>query len=406
MSSIESSSDARWLELGDELLLCTDSSRPVARATELPVLRERSVPIDDLLLIQGFQRASSPFAEVLASGGRFAVVTAASMQASLDEHDVEAHAHAHSLSQEVPWNSVVVRRATNRPAPAKRSAAAMPRTDQLVAAIDGARWLADVGTLAGWDRHSLRSGIVNARDWIQGQFAGMSGMSVALDPFVLSGTTIHNVIATLPGTTRPDEIYVVGGHYDAIGGSFSPGGEDNASGCAGVLEIARVFAAQPPPSTMRFVCYSGEEQGLRGSQHQVGDLIASGEDDRVVHMLNMDMIGYTGDAELDCLLETEDEFAYLLDAYADAAARYTTLSIATSLFAFGSDHVPFIDAGMPALLTIENDWDSYPHYHRSTDVAANVSLDMGYQTLRMNVATLADLMGVDSARLFASGFED
>ena len=161
-----------------------------------------------------------------------------------------------------------------------------------------------------------------------------------------------------------------------------------------------------PPSTMRFVCYSGEEQGLRGSQHQVGDLIASGEDDRVVHMLNMDMIGYTGDAELDCLLETEDEFAYLLDAYADAAARYTTLSIATSLFAFGSDHVPFIDAGMPALLTIENDWDSYPHYHRSTDVAANVSLDMGYQTLRMNVATLADLMGVDSARLFASGFED
>lgn len=409
LAETQSHPEVRWVELGTELLLCGGAESVYRASDGLRVLREIAVEPNDLVLMQGFRRSLHDGRDVLASGGRFAVVIRNAPRID-DQADGDTHfGHAHSTTLGVPWSRVVVRLDVNRPPRSERTAGSPQvrshQVDNLVTSIDGARWLSDVGTLATWDRHSLRSGIAGARDWIQAQFFAMPGMSVQLDPFLLSGVTIHNVIATLPGSTRPDEIVIVGGHYDAIGGTFSPGAEDNASGCAGVIEIARVFAARPPPATMVFVCYSGEEQGLRGSQHQVGDLIASGDDERVVHMLNMDMIGYTGDAELDCLLETENPFAGLLDIYADAAAQYTTLSIATSLFAFGSDHVPFLDAGLPALLTIENDWDSYPAYHQSDDVAANVDLDMGTQILRMNVAALAAIMGVGGEEVFANGFE-
>ncbi|MBD8524277.1 M28 family metallopeptidase [Pseudomarimonas arenosa] len=392
----------RWLELGHEWLVCGEPD-PVEHVTaDLQVLREIEDEFNDLVLIQGFRRQAHPASEVLASGGRFAVLTRSDAERVLRESE-HTHGHSHSQTLDIPWNTVLVRMAENRPPRAKR--AASPQIDAMVAAVNGSRWLGDVATLASHDRHSLRTGIAGARDWIQAQFEAMPGISAQLDPFQVSGVTVHNVIATLPGSTRADEIYIVGGHYDAIGGSFSPGAEDNASGCAGVLELARIFAANPPPPTMLFVCYAGEEQGLLGSHHQVADLRAAGDDARVVHMLNMDMIGFSGDADLDCLLETEDAFAGLLDVYADAALDHTTLSIATSLHAFGSDHVPFIGAGMPALLTIENDWDSYPHYHRSSDIAANVSLQMGVQILRMNVAALAGMMGIEGGPVFSNGFE-
>ncbi|MEZ5443391.1 MAG: M28 family peptidase [Lysobacterales bacterium] len=392
--------DLHWLALDRELLLCGPVPSVDQATGNLPVLRQASVSPDELVLVRGYRQSLSGAAGPLASGGRLAVLRA-TQAARLQDGD----GHAHHQITAVPWNQVLVRN-EGRGQGKSGQGAATPRTDALVATVDGPRWLADVGTLAGWDRHSLRSGIVSARDWLQAQFQALPGVSVELDAFTVSGTTVHNVIATLPGSSRPEQIIVVGGHYDAIGGSFSPGGEDNASGCAGVLEIARVFAADPPPVTLRLVCYAGEEQGLRGSQHQVADLQNAGETGQVLSMLNMDMIGYSGDADLDCLLETNPPYADLLDVYADAAARYTTLRIVTSLNAFGSDHVPFLNAGMPALLTIENDWDSYPDYHRSTDVAANVDLQMGFQTLRMNVAALAGLMGLDEPAVFADGFED
>jgi hypothetical protein len=208
------------------------------------------------------------------------------------------------------------------------------------------------------------------------------------------------VIATLTGTTRPDEWYIVGAHYDSTSQNTSqaaPGCEDNGSGTAGVLEMARIFTANPPEATIKFICYSGEEQGLFGSTHHASGLVSSGDDAKVQAMLNMDMIGYTGDADLDCLLETGAVGQFIIDVCAEAAAEYTTLRIVTSLNPFGSDHVPYINRGMPSLLTIENDWNSYPHYHRTTDTANHITVDMGRQTLRMNVGALANMINGEIA---------
>jgi len=185
----------------------------------------------------------------------------------------------------------------------------------------------------------------------------------------------------------------------------APGAEDNASGCAGVLELARVLSANPPEGTVLFICYSGEEQGLLGSEDHVADLVASGDADKVQAMLDMDMIAYTGDSDLDCLLESEDFAQFLINLLADAADQYTTLRIETSLWAWGSDHVPYLDHGIPALLAIENDWSEYPYYHTTNDLPYHLSVTMGEEILKMNVAAMAVLAGSRTSHVFEDGFE-
>ena len=77
----------------------------------------------------------------------------------------------------------------------------------------------------------------------------------------------------------------------------------------------------------------------------------------------------------------------------------------TSLYAFGSDHVPYLNQGIPALLTIENDWNQYPDYHSTGDLPVNITLAMGREILKMNVATVAQLAGSGLSHLFFDGFE-
>ncbi len=228
--------------------------------------------------------------------------------------------------------------------------------------------------------------------------------------FSFWGDTSYNVVGTAVGSTRPDDWYLFGGHFDTKPDwDPAPGAEDNASGCAGVLEMARIFTNHPHEGTLIFICYSGEEQGLGGASDHAGDLVAAGDDAKVKGMVNMDMIGFNLESTvLDVLIEGSDEFQWLIDAFVAAAATYAPqLATVTSTFYYGSDHKPYLDLHMPSLLTIENDWDDYPCYHNSCDVPANLSQAMGGAILEMNVAAMAQLAGVSARRrdLFSDGFE-
>jgi hypothetical protein len=118
---------------------------------------------------------------------------------------------------------------------------------------------------------------------------------------------------------------------------------------------------------------------------------------------------FTEDSDLDCLLESEPSGQGLVDALAAAAGAVSTLRIVTRVCsgcAFGSDHVPYLDRGIPAVLSIENDWDDYPHYHQATDLPSELSLVMGGEVLKMEAAALAELTGAGGpVALFADGFE-
>jgi hypothetical protein len=175
-----------------------------------------------------------------------------------------------------------------------------------------------VRRLAGFGtRHTLSEqenpvrGIGAARDWIYGEmqrYAAASGgrMTVELQSFVQPvsprvpvPTVITNVIATLRGSTSPERVYVVTGHYDSRvsdvmdATSDAPGADDDASGVAAVMEMARVFASRSTEATVVFAAVAGEEQGLYGSDYMARMFKAAGAD--VQAMFSNDIVG-TGDA--------------------------------------------------------------------------------------------------------------
>ena len=406
-----------WLELDDVLFACAPAEVLVAARSGLtgPGIYWTDVPTEQLKIARAShpgQGQSFEGAQVLTRGGPYQVLLADDGDSVVTLAQPFLHpGHAGCQRAAVmPFthSRVLARQSANGPQRAIKRFGAT--AGEAANAVDGARWLADVGILAGWNRHTHGSEIAQARDWLVGQMTGL-GLTTTTESFQVGGTTAYNVIGRLDGTSRPDDWFLVGAHYDSTSQNTSqaaPGAEDNASGCAGVLELARVLAPRQPEATIFFICYSGEEQGLHGSDDHAGNLVAAGHGPKIQRVLTMDMIGYTGDGDLDVLLETEPAFASTLDALEDAAAAYTTLRTVTSLFAFGSDHVPYLNRDLPALLTIENDWDSYPSYHRTSDTADNLTQAMGEQILRMNAAVLADETGANSSAeppLFADNFE-
>lgn len=158
--------------------------------------------------------------------------------------------------------------------------------------IDSDRIEATVTRLVGFGtRHTLSvqddpvRGIGAARDWLFAElrrYADTSAgrMTVELQSFIQPvsprvpvPTRITNVVATLRGSATPERVYVVTGHYDSRvtdvmdATSDAPGADDDASGVAVVLEVARVLATRAPEATIVFAAVAGEEQGLYGSDH-------------------------------------------------------------------------------------------------------------------------------------------
>src|SRR5215470_16397000 len=162
-------------------------------------------------------------------------------------------------------------------------------------------------------RHTLSSqtdpvrGIGAATAWVFGEMQAIAAtssgrMTVQEQSFVQPAgsriptpTTITNVIATLPGTASPQRLYVVTGHLDSRvtdlldSTSDAPGADDDGSGVAVVLELARIFATRTFPGTLVFATVSGEEQGLFGSTFMAQQMKAAGAD--VQGMFSNDIVG-------------------------------------------------------------------------------------------------------------------
>ncbi|MGC4880173.1 M20/M25/M40 family metallo-hydrolase [Micromonospora sp. DT43] len=185
---------------------------------------------------------------------------------------------------------------------------------ELLRQVDPRRIEAIVRRLAAFGtRHTLSSqddpqrGIGAARDWIHAQlqgYAATSGgrMTVELQSYVQqpasripTATRITNVVATLRGQSSPNRTYVVTGHYDSRATdvmdavSDAPGADDDASGVAVVLELARLMATRPTAATVVFAAVAAEEQGLYGSAYLAAQLKAAGAD--VQGMFSDDIVG-------------------------------------------------------------------------------------------------------------------
>ncbi|MFI5548882.1 M28 family metallopeptidase [Streptomyces sp. NPDC051738] len=292
----------------------------------------------------------------------------------------------------------------------------------LLREIDPARIEATTRKLVSFGtRHTLSvqddpvRGIGAARDWLAAElrsYAAASGgrMTVELQSYVQepapripTATRITNVIATLRGAVTPDRVYVVSGHYDSRvtdvmdATSDAPGADDDASGVAVVLELARVMAKRRPASTIVFAAVAGEEQGLYGAAHLAQQLKSSGAD--VQAMFTNDIVGSsTADdgtrdpytirlfAEGVPSSETPEEAAtrrsvggendsptrqlarFVADvAENDATAMNIRVIYRRDRYRRGGDHIPFLERGYPAARFTEPAED-FAHQHQDVRV--------------------------------------
>ena len=263
-------------------------------------------------------------------------------------------------------------------------------------------------------------GIGAATAWVYGQMqssAAASGgrMTVQKQTFVQPvssnipvPTTITNVIATLKGTASPERFYVVTGHLDSRVTDVlnftddAPGADDDGSGVAVVLELARLFAIRQFPGTLVFATVAGEEQGLYGSAHMAAQMKAAGND--VQGMFSNDIVGASQawdgtrpdphsvrlfvegiptavtPAQISVLQATGGEN----DGVTHQLARFVTDVAPSSLtgmnirviwrrdrYLRGSDHLSFQAQGYPAARLTEPR-ENFNHEHRNVEVINGV----------------------------------
>jgi hypothetical protein len=314
------------------------------------------------------------------------------------------------------------------------SAAALPSSEpddagllQLLGEIDPARIEATITRLVQFGtRHTASSqtdpvrGIGAATAWVYQQMQAIAATSSGrmtvqkqtftqpVSPNIPVPTTITNVIATLQGTASPERYYVITGHLDSRVTdvtdftSDAPGADDDGSGVAVVLELARLFATRQFPGTLVFATVDGEEQGLYGSAHMAAQMSAAGAD--VQGMFSNDIVGasqaFDGTkpdpfslrlfvegvpaaataAEISLMQEVggeNDGVTHQLARFVTAVApvQLTGLNIRViwrrDRYLRGSDHLSFQAHGYPAARLTEPR-ENFHHEHRNVQVIDSV----------------------------------
>ena len=304
--------------------------------------------------------------------------------------------------------------AAMKPAGARPRAAAYTLDQQatvapLVAGVKEANLRATISSLAAFNNRYYQSDTgVDAAKWVQAQWQAIAskvpGASVAL--VTHDGWKQPSVVLTIPGSEKPDEIVVLGGHLDSINGwgnssARAPGADDNASGIAVLTETARLLAAGGfrPKRTVQFMGYAAEEVGLRGSQDIAGRYAAAGK--KVVGVIQYDMSNFKGSAE-EIFFLTDNVDAELSEFTKKLVDAYVGVKWSTTECGYGcSDHASWTKKGYPSAMAFESSFDGMNHsIHTAKDTLETSGGDASHS---VPFAKLAVAFAVELAKSSAGG---
>lgn len=237
---------------------------------------------------------------------------------------------------------------------------------------------------------SLQSpaGLAAAASYIEQEFAA-AGYKPRSQQFMLDNQALHNIEAVLVGTKCPEKVLVLGAHYDTVPGT--PGADDNASGVAALIELARRFAGKPLPITIRFLAFANEETY---KYETMGSYVYAQScrknNDKIVGMFSLEMLGAFSDAEgsqqypfpFSLFYPSKGNFIGFVGN--SASGEFLRKSIGTfrsqcQFPAYGcaapdwvsdasrSDHLAFWKFGFPALMVTDTSNFRYVHYHGAED---------------------------------------
>ncbi|MCX6554473.1 MAG: M20/M25/M40 family metallo-hydrolase [Candidatus Aminicenantes bacterium] len=289
-----------------------------------------------------------------------------------------------------------------------RSAAMPPRTDEgaaesrarsvsviqdLVAKVSLERLRTDILALQNFTtRYASTAPCEAAGDFILQRF-GQLGLAAAADPFVFEWHyASRNIVAVIPGKAAPEHMVLVCAHYDSTSNYplvSAPGADDNASGTAAILEMARILAAEKFNLSIGLLCVSAEEWGLYGSAHYAQEARQQGAE--IIAVVNLDMIAYPGSRQrvLDVIGNRQSE--WLADRFIAVAQPYVGLRLAKVIDASltWSDHSSFWDQGYAALCGIED--SDNPYYHSTSDTLETLDLAFATEAVQASLAAVAEL---------------
>ncbi|MCP3914337.1 MAG: M20/M25/M40 family metallo-hydrolase [bacterium] len=325
-------------------------------------------------------------------------------------------------------------------ASAPAPAAALDPVPEWLAAVRPERLRADVDRLVGFGtRHSFSEtesetrGVGAARRWLEAELRAISAatggrLEVGTQTYTIEprrGDDAEpvqgvNVFGFLPGTQgdRKGRTYVVSGHYDSLAVPFrdstidAPGADDDASGTAVVLELARVLAGSELEANLVFLCVAGEEQGLFGAKHYAQ--VAEEEGIEIDGMITNDIVGgveggngVRDDVTVRCFSASEGlngPSRELARSLKEAAERYVPdarvkLVFRLDRFGRGGDHKPFHDGGWPAVRLTEAN-ENYSRQHKAVSVVDGVQEgDLAEHTDEHYMARVARVNGALLAQL-------
>jgi Zn-dependent M28 family amino/carboxypeptidase len=318
--------------------------------------------------------------------------------------------------------------------PAAQTAPPDPTIRKLVAEVSPERIAATVKTLAGYETRGNYSdpsqktrGIGAARRWIFDQFHSYSPrLEVTYETGKSGVIDVVNVIAVLPGVAQPEKRLIVGAHYDSInlraaGGRAAeapaPGADDDASGSAVVLELARIMSQYRFRKTIVFIAFGGEELGVVGSTRYAKHAKANNE--QIEAVFNNDIVGANVvgivhndiDGSDDDRVDSIGDTGNLLRVYSpdppdspsrhlarftrDTAARYVPqlrIDLASLADRFGrsGDQAPFQTNGFAAI-RLTSASENTNVQHTADDTPTGVSAPFTADVARVNGAAIASL---------------
>jgi Zn-dependent M28 family amino/carboxypeptidase len=274
-----------------------------------------------------------------------------------------------------------------------------------------------VQTLAGQigERNLFRPDkLVMAANYIGAMLNG-AGYEVRRQPYEVGGRICENVEAEVRGNRRPDDIIVIGAHYDSVQGS--PGANDNASGVAAMLSLARAFAKTQPARTLRFVAFPNEEPPFFQTKHMGSRVYAKRSHERgehIVLMLSLETMGYYSDEPgsqhflfpLNLIYPSTGNFiafvsnvenGFLVRKLVGSFRRQAQFpSEGGALWGLipgvgWSDHWAFWEEGFPAVMVTDTALFRYPAYHSDADRPQLVQYERMAHVVSGLQAVIADI---------------
>ncbi len=253
-------------------------------------------------------------------------------------------------------------------------------------------------------RHTTTSGGVPSQYATQyvSEFLQARGLSVSYHNWNACGISGRNVIGQKTGAQVPNEIVLVVAHLDDMpSGALAPGADDNASGSVGVMLAAEILTPYAFRRTLRFVFFTGEEQGLCGSAAYASAVAGAGEN--IVAVYNMDMIAWdntngptlrlhtrvTSHPSYAADLAIANLFVSVVNNYGLSGALSPIIAADSESY---SDHASFWNRGYAAILAIEDDWNDFnAYYHSTNDRVAAINATYFTNYLKASIGTAAHL---------------